>query len=161
MNARGMRGAVRERLRETGRSADRLAKAGKRRLRPRTGAKHTVLEAIMQFPRYLRLLGGLLLDPRVAVLDKLLVGAAIAYVLNPFDLIPEAIPFLGQVDDVYLLGVALQRIVANAGKRVLLSHWSGRPADLSAANLQAMVSAAAFLLPRGMGKKIRSQLARR
>jgi len=160
VNARGLREAVRGGVRETGRVADRVARAGKKRLRPRTGARHTVVEAVMQFPRYLRLLGGLLVDPRVGVLDKLMVGAAIAYILNPFDIIPEAIPFFGQVDDVYLLGVALQRLVANAGKRVLLSHWSGRPSDLSLANLQAVVSAAAFFLPRGVGKKIRRQLQR-
>ena len=72
----------------------------------------------------------------------------------------DAIPFLGQVDDVYLLGVALQRLVANAGRRVLLSHWGGNPADLSPSNLQAVVSAAAFFLPRGVGRKLRDQLRR-
>lgn len=158
MNVRGIGGAVRDRLRDGERFASRMAKSGRDRLRPRTGAKHTVVEYIMQLPRYLRLLGGLLVDPRVGIVDKLLVGAAIAYILNPFDFIVDAVPFLGQVDDVYLLGVALQRLVANAGKRVLLSHWSGSPQDLSPSSLQAVVSAAAFFLPRGVGRKIRDQL---
>ena len=161
MNVRGMRGAVRDRLRDGERLADRMVKAGRKKIRPRTGARHTVMEMVMQLPRYLRLLGGLLIDPRVAAFDKVLVGAAIAYVLNPFDFIPEVIPFLGQVDDVYLLGVALQRLVANAGKRVLLAHWSGNPGDLSAANLQAVVSAAAFFLPRGMGRRLRDEIVKR
>jgi uncharacterized membrane protein YkvA (DUF1232 family) len=154
-----MRGSVKERVRSSGKLASRMAKSGRDRLRPRTGAKHTVVEYMMQLPRYLRLLGGLLVDPRVAALDKLLVAGAIAYILNPFDLVPEAIPFLGQVDDVYLLGIALQRLVGNAGKRVLLSHWSGSPADLSPASLQAVVSAAAFFLPRGVGRRLRHKLA--
>lgn len=152
---------MKDRLRDGERLAGRMMKAGRQRLRPRTGAKHTVMETVMQFPRYLRLLGGLLVDPRVAALDKLLVGAAIAYVLNPFDFIPEAIPFLGQVDDVYLLGLALQRLVANAGKRVLMSHWAGRPSDLSPAALQAVVSSAAFFLPRGVGRRIREEIRKR
>ena len=49
------------------------------------------------------LLGGLLIRPRVAGVDKLLVAAAIAYILMPVDLIPDFIPFLGEVDDVFLL----------------------------------------------------------
>ena len=158
MNVRGIRGAVKDRMRDGGRFASRLAERGRDRLRPRTGARHTVIEYMMQLPRYLRLLGGLLVDPRVGMVDKLLVGAAIAYILNPFDFIVDAVPFLGQVDDVYLLGVALQRLVANAGKRVLLSHWGGDPKDLSPASLQAVVSAAAFFLPQGMGRRLRAQL---
>lgn len=149
---------MKDRLHEGGEFASRMAERGRDRLRPRTGAKHTVANYIMQLPRYVRLLGGLLVDPRVAIVDKLLVGAAIAYILNPFDFIVDAVPFLGQVDDVYLLGVALQRLVSNAGKRVLLSHWSGDPGDLSASSLQAVVSAAAFFLPRGVGRKLREQL---
>lgn len=151
---------MKERLREGERLAGRMMKAGRKRLRPRTGARHTVMEMVKQFPRYLRLLGGLLVDPRVATLDKILVGAAIAYVLNPFDFIPEAVPFLGTVDDAYLLGLAIQRLVANAGRRVLLAHWSGSPRELSAANLQAVVSAAAFFLPRGVGRRIRDEIGK-
>ena len=160
MNVRGIGGATRDRLRDGERFASRIASKVRDRVAPRTGAKHTVIEYMMQLPRYVRLLGGLLVDPRVGALDKLLVGAAIAYILNPFDFVTDAIPFLGQVDDVYLLGVALQRLVANAGRRVLLSHWGGNPKDLSPANLQAVVSAAAFSLPRGGGRKLRDQLRR-
>ena len=43
----------------------------------------------------------------------------------PIDLIPDFIPFLGEVDDVFLLVLALQRLVANAGRPVLQAHWSG------------------------------------
>ena len=63
---------------------------------PRTGAKRTVMYYVKQFPAYLRLLGGLLTDRRVSVLDKLLVGGAIAYIVMPIDLIPDFIPFLGE-----------------------------------------------------------------
>ena len=38
----------------------------------------------------------------------------------PIDLIPDFIPFLGEVDDVFMLVLALQRLIANAGRHVLL-----------------------------------------
>src|SRR3954462_12995194 len=115
---------------------------------PRTGAKRTVMDYIKQCPMYLRLLGGLLPDRRVATLDKLLVAGAMAYIIMPVDLIPDFIPFLGEVDDVYLLVLALQRLVANAGRGVLISHWTGAPSDLADLNLRGALAAAAFFLSK-------------
>src|SRR5678815_1552448 len=89
---------------------------------------------IKQLPAYLRLLGGLLTDRRVASIDKLLVAGAIVYIAMPIDFIPDFIPFLGEVDDVFLLVIALQRLVANAGRPVLLSHWTGAMDDLADLN---------------------------
>jgi uncharacterized membrane protein YkvA (DUF1232 family) len=123
--------------------------------RPRRGAKRTLLSTIQQIPHYLRLLGGLFTDRRVSAIDKVLVGAAIAYVLSPLDLIPDAIPFLGQVDDVFLVSTALQRLITNAGRHVLLDHWAGSRAELSELNIERVVSAAAFFLPLGMRRKLK------
>ena len=77
--------------------------------RTREEAKHTLLDTIRQIPSYLRLLGGLLMDRRVSTVDKALVAGAIAYVISPIDLIPDFIPFLGEVDDVFVMMLALQR----------------------------------------------------
>jgi len=122
---------------------------------PRTGAKRTVMYYIKQLPAYLRLLGGLLTDRRVASIDKLLVAGAIAYIVMPIDFIPDFIPFLGEVDDVFLLVIALQRLVANAGRPVLLSHWSGAMEDLADLNLKEALAAAAFFLPRNIRRKLK------
>ena len=122
---------------------------------PRTGAKRTVMYYIKQLPAYLRLLGGLLTDRRVNAIDKLIVAGAIAYIAMPIDLIPDFIPFLGEVDDVFLLVIALQRLVANAGRPVLLSHWTGAMEDLADLNLKAALAAAAFFLPRNIRRKLK------
>ena len=124
--------------------------------RPRTGAKRTVMDTIRQLPNYLRLLFGLLTDGRVATVDKLLVGAAIAYILAPVDLIPDFIPFLGEVDDVFLLVTALQRLIANAGRSVVLGYWFGDPADLATMNLRHVLMAASFFLPRRVRRRLRT-----
>ena len=123
--------------------------------RPRRGAKRTLMDSFRQIPQYLRLLGGLFTDRRVAVLDKVLVGAAIAYVISPFDFIPDVVPFLGQVDDVFLVTTALQRLIANAGRHVLLDHWQGDRGDLSDLNIEAIVGAATFFLPLAMRRKLK------
>lgn len=122
---------------------------------PRTGAKRTVMGYIAELPRFLRLLWGLITDARVSVLDKLLVAGAIAYIVTPVDFIPDFIPFLGEVDDVYLLVAALRRLMQNAGRAVLLSHWTGEPAELRDLNLRKALMAAAFFLPRRVRRRLR------
>jgi uncharacterized membrane protein YkvA (DUF1232 family) len=42
-------------------------------------------------------------DPRVPLVAKLLAAAIAAYALSPLDLIPDAIPLLGLLDDAILL----------------------------------------------------------
>ena len=122
---------------------------------PRTGAKRTVVYYMKQLPAYLRLLGGLLMDRRVNALDKLLVAGAMAYIALPVDFIPDFIPFLGEVDDVFILVMALQRLVANAGRNVLAGHWTGTLEDLADLNLKEALAAAAFFLPRGIRRRLK------
>lgn len=133
-----------------GRSAESPAQG-----KPRTGARRTVLYYIRQLPSYLRLLGGLITDRRVSVVDKLLVAGAIAYIVTPIDLIPDFIPFFGEIDDLYILILALQRLISNAGRGVLLDHWAGEPADLADINLRGALTAAAFFLPKRIRRRLR------
>jgi uncharacterized membrane protein YkvA (DUF1232 family) len=125
---------------------------------PRTGARRTVLSAIREIPHYVRLLWALARDSRVALVDKLLVLAAAAYIVSPLDVIPDFIPFLGQVDDLYLLVLALQRMIARAGADVLEEHWTGDPSALSSINLGATLAAAAFFLPPSLRSRVRRAL---
>jgi uncharacterized membrane protein YkvA (DUF1232 family) len=122
---------------------------------PRTGAKRTVLHYIRQLPQYVRLLSGLVTDRRVSMVDKLLVVGAIGYIVMPIDLIPDFIPFFGEIDDVFLLVLALQRLVQNAGRAVLLDHWSGDPRDVADLNLRGALTAAAFFLPKRIRRRLR------
>lgn len=55
--------------------------------------------------------------PKTPVLAKIFLGLAIAYVLMPFDLIPDFIPVIGQLDDlviVPLLVYVALKIIPNA-----------------------------------------------
>lgn len=80
---------------------------------------------VRQIPNFLKLLGRLVRDPRVSVVDKGILAASIAYIVSPFDLITDFIPVIGQLDDIYLLALSLNRLVNNAGMEVLLDHWDG------------------------------------
>ena len=122
---------------------------------PRTGAKRTVMSYIAELPAFLKLLWGLVTDARVEMVDKLLVAGAIAYIVAPIDLIPDFIPFLGEVDDVFLLVLSIRRLLKNAGRAVLLSHWTGNPEDLRQINLEKVLSAASFFLPRRIRRRLR------
>jgi len=128
--------------------------------RPRTGVKRSVLRAIRQIPSYLRLLVGLVGDSRVSRFDRLLVLAAGVYLVSPIDFIPDVIPFLGEVDDLFLLITALQRLVANAGRSVLMDHWRGDPDELEDVNLARLASAAGFFLPVGLRRRLRKMAGR-
>ena len=65
--------------------------------------------AIAQFIRTLQLVWQLLNDPRVSLFPKLIIPAAIVYIISPFDFAPDFIMGLGQLDDIAIamLSVAL------------------------------------------------------
>jgi uncharacterized membrane protein YkvA (DUF1232 family) len=131
------------------------------RARPRTGARRTVLATLRDLPRFLRLLAGLLLDRDVSLLDRALVIGAIAYIVSPLDFVPDVIPFLGQVDDLFLLVAAVQRLVKRAGRRTVMRYWRGDPQALSDASLAAAIGAAAFFLPGGTRRRLGRLVGRR
>lgn len=58
-------------------------------------------------PLYGRLLFALVADPRVPTSRKALLGLAVAYLVSPFDLIPEAVPLVGALDDVAVIVLAV------------------------------------------------------
>ncbi|MBL0940511.1 MAG: DUF1232 domain-containing protein [Gemmatimonadaceae bacterium] len=120
-----------------------------------------MLRTIRQLPSYLRLLVGLVGDSRVSRIDRFMVVAAIAYIVSPFDFLPDLIPFIGEVDDIFLLMLAMQRLVEHAGRRVLLDHWRGDPDELDDLNIAGVVSAAGFFLPSRMRRRIQRMMGSR
>ena len=110
---------------------------------------------LLFLPNLLVLCARLMVDPRVPTTERVLVAGALLYALIPFDFIPDFIPFIGEVDDVYLLVIALQRLISNAGRFVLLDHWAGDERDLADLNLRGALAAAAFFLPRKIRRRLR------
>jgi uncharacterized membrane protein YkvA (DUF1232 family) len=133
------------------RDADAQSIAG-----PGPSPKRTVISTMKELPNFLRLIGGLLTDVRVSTTDKLLVAGAIGYVLLPMDFVPDFVPFIGEIDDVFLLVLALQRLIANTDRSVVLEHWMGDPKQLRSLDLERVLVAAAFFLPRRVRRRLRT-----
>jgi len=53
-------------------------------------------------PDIVRTIGGLALDPVLPKAAKVALAAAILYLVSPVDLIPDFIPVLGYLDDVFV-----------------------------------------------------------
>lgn len=77
---------------------------------------------IWKLPTYARIIWGLLRDPRTPLHLKGLLIAALAYLVMPIDLIPDAIPILGQADDLTVLMLVLDLFIANAPADVRREH---------------------------------------
>lgn len=126
--------------------------AGRRPARPRGPGRRRVdhdgaslMSIVRDVPAYLTLLARLARDPRVSKVDKAIVAAVLVYLVSPIDLVPDwVVPVVGQMEDIYLLALALSRLVNNAGMEVLLDHWEGEPGSLETA-LNVLDSAAALL----------------
>ena len=70
------------------------------------------LQLLFHLPSLVRLHWRLLRDPRVPIWPKALLVGALAYVVLPFDLIPDVIPVLGELDDVVVVVAAARWFLA-------------------------------------------------
>jgi uncharacterized membrane protein YkvA (DUF1232 family) len=111
-----------------------------------TEARGILRSALRLIPNFLKLLYRLFKDSRVPLAEKALLIGAIAYVISPLDLIPDFVPFVGQVDDLYLIALVVLRMLTRTSDDVLREHWDGR-GDL-AATVHKIDKAARYVLPR-------------
>lgn len=76
-------------------------------------------------PNLLLLSARLMVDPRVPATERVLVAGAILYAVIPFDFLPDMLPFVGQVDDAYLIAISLLRLMTVTDPVVVRQHWRG------------------------------------
>lgn len=79
-------------------------------------------EAVKRLPAYVRLGTRLARDPRVPVKVKAILGAGGGYAISPVDLVPGVIPVAGQMDDMYVLLMALQQALKRVPDDVADEH---------------------------------------
>lgn len=116
-------------------------------------ARRTARDLLPQLPSFLRLLGGLLRDGRVSLVDRAFLLAVIAYVLSPLDLIPDVLGLLGLTDDLFLLALAVRRLILRTGEDVILDHWKGDEGGLR--SLRGALDDLGDILPGPVRKALR------
>jgi len=75
-----------------------------------------------RFPSLIRLCWRLFRDARVSIWPKALLVAALAYLALPFDIVPDVIPFLGQLDDAVVIATAARWFVRWCPTAVVQEH---------------------------------------
>jgi uncharacterized membrane protein YkvA (DUF1232 family) len=63
-------------------------------------------------------------DPRTPRLAKIVLGAAVAYAVTPFDIIPDFIPVIGHLDDALIIPLLIWIAVKLTPKHVVAEHRS-------------------------------------
>jgi uncharacterized membrane protein YkvA (DUF1232 family) len=136
-----------------------MADVAKSRTKPVRGfkkqAKGRMRSFLMFLPNMVRLLGRLLKDSRVPTAEKALFVAAIVYVISPLDFIPDVFPFIGQVDDVYVVALTLLRLVNRTDESIVRQHWPG------GGDIVALASSIASLAPTFLPKRVARVLSAR
>jgi uncharacterized membrane protein YkvA (DUF1232 family) len=103
-------------------------------------------------PNLLLLSARLMIDPRVPVTERVVVAGAILYAFIPFDLIPDILPFVGQIDDAYLVALSLLRLMTVTDPLVVREHWRG------GGDVVELVGATALVARKLLPPKIRRVL---
>jgi uncharacterized membrane protein YkvA (DUF1232 family) len=119
----------------------------------RLQAKRRMKNLLMFLPNTIALCGRLMTDARVPRTEKLLFAGAIVYAVMPLDLIPDMLPFIGQVDDAYLIALTLIRLINRTDASVVREHWRG------GGDIVQLVDAIAGLAPKLLPPRVERVLS--
>jgi uncharacterized membrane protein YkvA (DUF1232 family) len=89
------------------------------------GRRGDAREVARFIPDCIVLLKRLLGDPRVPRRAKIAVALLIPYLALPFDLVPDFIPVVGQLDDAIFVAAAVAYVTRKAGRNVVEELWPG------------------------------------
>lgn len=84
-----------------------------------------LLDFVKSVPSFVKLLYRLMRDRRVSLFDRVLFGLTLGYLVTPLDLVPDWLPIVGELDDLLVVVVALDRLLYRTPEEVLLEHWDG------------------------------------
>lgn len=91
----------------------------------RARERRTSVELIRFLADVGRLLWRLQRDPRVPWSAKVVAGGALAYVVSPVNVIPNHIPGIGRMDDLFVVARAMRFLLSSAGYDVIHELWPG------------------------------------
>jgi uncharacterized membrane protein YkvA (DUF1232 family) len=103
-------------------------------------------------PKVARLIARLVGDPVLPRAVKIVLAAAVVYLVSPIDLVPDFIPFVGYLDDLLLAAVLVDGIVNHVDRGLVLKYWPGTPESLD------RVARAARLLAAWVPRRIKNRV---
>ena len=108
---------------------------------------------VLLVPDLFLLVTRLMLDSRFEGRHKVYMGAALAYVISPIDLISERrFGAVGYLDDLVVIVAALNMLINESDRAVVVEHWTGKE-DLLA-TIQKVLGQADELMGKGRLEKI-------
>ncbi|HOG29033.1 MAG TPA: DUF1232 domain-containing protein [Vicinamibacterales bacterium] len=108
---------------------------------------------VMLVPDLFLLVTRLMLDQRVEAKHKVYLGAAVAYVISPIDLLSERrFGPIGYLDDLVVIVAALNILLNESDQNVVLEHWAGKEDLLG--TVRNIVAQADGLIGKGRLEKI-------
>jgi len=112
--------------------------------------KSRMKNLLMFMPNMIALCARLMVDPRVPRTERALFAAALIYAIIPFDFIPDMIPFVGQIDDAFLIALTLTRLIDRTDDRIVREHWRGGGDVVQLIN--SIVMLAPMMIPRRISR---------
>jgi uncharacterized membrane protein YkvA (DUF1232 family) len=82
-------------------------------------------------PDCLVLVSRLARDPRISRPRRAILFLVLGYLALPFDLVPDFLPGIGQLDDAVILGLALRVVIRGGGTEMVREAWPGPEASLT------------------------------
>ena len=80
------------------------------------------LRVLRHLPHFVRLYWRLFRDRRVSIWPKALLLLGLLYVISPVDLIPDVIPFVGELDDLVVVIAVCRMFMYMCPREVVQEH---------------------------------------
>src|SRR5436853_3194116 len=118
--------------------------------------KSRMKNLLMFLPNMVILCARLMVDKRVPRTERALLAAAVIYAIIPFDFIPDMIPFVGQIDDLFLISLTLLRLIDRTDDKIVREHWRGGGDVVQLA--ESVATVAPLLMPRRISRVLLSKV---
>jgi uncharacterized membrane protein YkvA (DUF1232 family) len=118
--------------------------------------KSRMKNLLMFLPNMVGLSARLMVDARVPKTERALFAAAVIYAIIPFDFLPDMIPFIGQVDDIFLIALTLLRLIDHTDTAVVRQHWRGGGDIVALA--ESVATVAPVLMPRRVAHVLQARV---
>ncbi len=118
--------------------------------------KSRMKNLLMFLPNMIILCAKLMVDSRVPRTERALFAGALIYAIIPFDFIPDMIPFVGQIDDLFLISLTILRLIDRTDDRIVREHWRGGGDIVALAESAATVTP--LLIPRRISRVLMARV---